>query len=123
MSPRRYTCACCGHVTLEDSPGSFVICKVCFWEDDPVQLLDPWYSGGANGPSLVEAQENFRLHGASERRFLQQVRKPLPDEARDPSWRPAIETDRARVTTPAELGRRLPEGNWPWYYWVARHDA
>ena len=88
-----------------------------------MQLLDPWYSGGANGPSLVEAQENFRLHGASERRFLQQVRKPLPDEARDPSWRPAIETDRARVTTPAELGRRLPEGNWPWYYWVARHDA
>jgi hypothetical protein len=123
MTQRRYTCACCGHITLEDSPGSFDICKVCFWEDDPVQLLDPWYGGGANGPSLVEAQENFRLHGASEQRFLPHVRKPSPEETLDPTWRSVVEADRARVTTPAELGRRLPEGNWPWYYWVARHDA
>jgi hypothetical protein len=123
MSQRRYTCACCGHFTLEDSPGSFIICKVCFWEDDPVQLLDPWFRGGANGPSLVEAQENFRLHGASEQRFLQHVRKPLSEETLDTAWRPVVEADRARVTTPAELDRRLPQGNWPWYYWVARHDA
>jgi len=45
--------------TLTDNPGSHQICHVCFWEDDPVQLLDPWYDRGANKVLLQEAQNNF----------------------------------------------------------------
>jgi hypothetical protein len=64
-------------------PGSYGICKVCFWEDDPVQLLDPWFRGGANTVSLAEAQLNFQKHGASEIRFKKHVRPALPSDVRD----------------------------------------
>ncbi|NIP43329.1 MAG: hypothetical protein GWN61_14025, partial [candidate division Zixibacteria bacterium] len=33
-----YTCPCCGYRTLDDPPGSYDICGICFWEDDTVQL-------------------------------------------------------------------------------------
>ena len=118
MSGTKYTCPSCGYATLGESPGSFDICKICFWEDDPVQLLDPWYVGGANKVSLVQAQENYRSHGVSELRFKEHVRAPLPTEVRDEKWRAAVEADRARATTPARLSHDLPEGEWPWYYWA-----
>ena len=74
-------CPCCGYLTLDEEPaGTFVICPVCFWEDDPIQFEDQVYEGGANTVSLRTAQENFRQFGASERRFLSHVRPPLPDE-------------------------------------------
>jgi hypothetical protein len=46
---RGYLCRCCGFLTLSDpSYGSYEICPVCFWEDDPVQNEDPSNAGGAN---------------------------------------------------------------------------
>ncbi len=49
----KYTCPCCGYRTLdEEPPGTYDICEICFWEDDPVQFVDPDYEGGANTPSL-----------------------------------------------------------------------
>ena len=121
MSKHQYTCACCGYRTLSDRPGSYEICPLCFWEDDPVQLLDPWYRGGANTVSLVEAQRSFSTIGASEERFRAQVVSPESNHTRDPRWRPATEEDRAIVTTPAKLQAQIPNGKWPWYYW--EHDA
>ena len=50
-------CPACGFETLEDSYGSYVICDVCGWEDDGVQLANPCSNGGANRESLSEAQE------------------------------------------------------------------
>ena len=44
-----------------------------FWEDDPVQILDPWYEGGANKSSLVQAQANYVASGAMESRFVGSV--------------------------------------------------
>lgn len=32
----RYPCPCCGHLVFEDPPGSYEICPVCFWEDEPL---------------------------------------------------------------------------------------
>lgn len=78
-----FPCPCCGYLTLgEEPPGTFEICPVCFWEDDDVQFEDPSYAGGANSVSLNQARENFKLFGAVSKEFVNQVRKPLPQEIR-----------------------------------------
>lgn len=55
-------CFCCGYLTREHGalPGTYWICNVCGWEDDDTQVRDPLYAGGANGPSLWEAQQQFQ---------------------------------------------------------------
>jgi len=78
-----FPCPCCGYLTIgEEPPGTFEICPVCFWEDDNVQFENPNYVGGANSVSLNQARENFRLFGAVSKEFVNQVRKPLPQEIR-----------------------------------------
>ncbi|MFV1884526.1 MAG: CPCC family cysteine-rich protein [Balneola sp.] len=33
---KKYYCPCCVYDTLiEEPPGTYNICKICFWEDDP----------------------------------------------------------------------------------------
>jgi hypothetical protein len=77
----KFKCPCCGYYTFENKPdSSYDICKVCFWEDDPIQLEDPAYEGGANKVSLSQARENFKEFGACEHEMIQYVRKPYPDE-------------------------------------------
>jgi hypothetical protein len=83
-----FVCPCCGHRVFGEPPGSYEICPVCFWEDDVVQLRWPDYDGGANRPSLVQAQCNYAADGACERQCLPWVRAAQPDEPRDPHWRP-----------------------------------
>ncbi|WP_407643969.1 CPCC family cysteine-rich protein [Dongia deserti] len=39
--------------------GSYEICGVCNWEDDPVQSADLNYRGGANKMSLNEARQHW----------------------------------------------------------------
>lgn len=56
----KYTCPCCGYKTLdEEPPGTYDICTICFWEDDGVQFDDPDWEGGANLPSLRQAQKTL----------------------------------------------------------------
>lgn len=117
MNSNRYTCPCCGFLTFDESPGSYQICHVCFWEDDPVQLLDPWFAGGANRPNLVEAQACFAGCGAMEERFLQNVKGVLSTDDRDPTWRRVAEYDRAFVRTPRELSGDEHRDLNSWYYW------
>ena len=52
-------CPVCGFETVEGNYGNFIICGVCSWEDDGVQLANPCSKGGANGCSLAEAQEEL----------------------------------------------------------------
>ncbi len=40
--------------------GEYDICEECFWENDPVQLNDPDFDGGANEMSLNEAREAYQ---------------------------------------------------------------
>jgi hypothetical protein len=68
-------------------PGTYEICKICFWEDDAVQLRY-LNRNGANPLSLVQAQKNYAAFGACEENMLKHVRPPLPGEERDPEWRP-----------------------------------
>lgn len=78
---KRYPCICCGFLTRDRaSPGTYSICPVCFWEDDPVQAADPDYSGGANRVSLRQAQANFSEMGAKEARCVGMVRAPVAEE-------------------------------------------
>ncbi len=84
-----FACSCCGYKTFTHEPnGSYEICPVCFWEDDPIQLDDPNYEGGANPMSLKQAQQNFIQFGACDIEMLQNVRQPALDEQRDEKWKP-----------------------------------
>ncbi|MFI7386777.1 CPCC family cysteine-rich protein [Streptomyces sp. NPDC049813] len=89
--PRLGACPCCGHLVFDAGrgwPGSYEICPVCFWEDDGVQLRYPNMGGGANRPSLIEAQRNYAAYRACEERGRRHARPARADEPRDPSWRP-----------------------------------
>ena len=74
-------CACCGYLTMNSkTPGSYEICPVCYWEDDPVQYDDPNYYGGANIVSLSKARENYIRMGAISEEYIGSVRKPFVEE-------------------------------------------
>ena len=79
----KYECPCCGFYTFDEQPnGTYTICPVCFWEDDPIQLKNPLYTGGANIVSLVQARENFKKFGACEDRVKEYVRPPRKEETK-----------------------------------------
>ena len=85
----KYTCPCCGYKTLgEETPRSYEICPICFWEDDPVQFDDADYEGGANEVSLRQAQKNFVEFGACDKKVMAHVRKPSEGDERDNTWQP-----------------------------------
>ena len=54
----KHKCPVCGEYEFEEH-GSFDICEVCRWEDDPIQEKDPDYRGGANKMSLNEARDAY----------------------------------------------------------------
>jgi hypothetical protein len=100
-----FPCPCCGSIYFSESPGSYEICEVCGWEDDIVQLADPLFAGGANEPSLYEAQQAFIASG---------VRAVNPE----PAWRP-FEPALDNVP-PIELRPRYaetPDDRTTLYYW------
>ncbi|MDP3212876.1 MAG: CPCC family cysteine-rich protein [Deltaproteobacteria bacterium] len=117
MSDERFTCPCCGHRTLAEPPGSHNICMVCFWQDDGVQLLDPACRGGANGPCLMECQDNYQRLGAAEERFSCDVRPLQAGESRDPEWRPVQDADLRWARAPRDLSPQEYERVETWYYW------
>lgn len=89
MNDLKFACPCCGYKTFRENPnGSYDICEVCFWEDDPIQLDDPEYEGGANRVSLKQGQKNYMEFGACEREMIKNVRQPNRDEQRDENWKP-----------------------------------
>ncbi len=82
-----FACPCCGYKTFDVQPdGTYLICPVCSWEDDPIQLANRDYEGGANGVSLRQAQANFNLLGACKIEMLKNVRSPKREEERDENW-------------------------------------
>ncbi len=61
----KYECPCCFCLTLDEPPGkSYAICPVCGWEDDPAQLKDIDFAGGANKQSLRQARESYAIREA-----------------------------------------------------------
>jgi rubredoxin len=89
MEKEQYTCPCCGYMVLnEEPPGTYDICSICYWEDDPIQFDDPDYGGGANKLSLRTAQANFAKYGYSDKSCKDHVRKPTESDKKDPKWVP-----------------------------------
>jgi hypothetical protein len=106
-------------LVFRDAPGSYEICPLCFWEDDLVQLRWPNYGGGANRPSLIEAQANVRRYGAMESRFKENVRPPHFDEPLDPEWR-AFDPSRDDVedcVSGHDYGDSYHDDRTTYYYW------
>lgn len=83
--PAFHPCPCCGHRTLPERR-LYDLCPVCFWEDDPHQTDDPRSSNGANGVSLVVAQQTYLACGAMHPAL--RVRQPTADQRRSPVWHP-----------------------------------
>jgi hypothetical protein len=114
----RLPCPCCGYLMFGQPPGSDDHCKICFWQDDVVQLRFPNFAGGANKPSLMEAQRNFAEFGAKEIRHFKNVRPPTVEDVRDADWRP-VDPLRDLFTA---LDRSDRTDDWPaehtrLYYW------
>jgi hypothetical protein len=73
-------------MTLEGEYGSYTICPLCDWEDDPAQLANPTSEGGANKKSLLQAQqtsiEKYPVHVQLAGSFR-----------RSTSWRPLLPSE------------------------------
>lgn len=85
----KFPCPCCGHKTYFEKPGgTYGICSICYWEDDPEQLENPDDDCGANPISLRQAQKNYIEFGACEKNMKKNVRQPFADEPKDRNWKP-----------------------------------
>lgn len=79
-------CPCCGYRTLSAAPpGSYEVCPVCDWMDDPLQFRDADHVSDTNHVSLAEARENVREHGACVPAAAPSTQDP-GDRERDPNW-------------------------------------
>ena len=76
-------------------------------------------AGGANEPSLVQAQLNFAALGASEPRFLSDVRAPQSDEPIDPGWR-RLDPRRDRTEEVGPSNNERAADRTAFYYWRTR---
>lgn len=61
------TCLCCNYVSLPFIGGAPNVCKVCFWENNPAESIDPDRPDPMNGDlTLKQARENFSETGVSD---------------------------------------------------------
>ena len=68
----REKCPCCDYVSLEER-NNYLICPICFWEDDGVDIDDPDEHSGPNHMTLREGRRNFLLVGACNENVINDV--------------------------------------------------
>jgi hypothetical protein len=81
MNDLRYPCPSCGFIVFTEPSGSYEMCSICGWEDDPVQLKYFSMRGGANGGSLWDYQQEIVKE-------ISVDVKEYEGYIRDSSWRP-----------------------------------
>jgi hypothetical protein len=114
---RKYPCPCCGYLVFGEPPGSWEICPICFWEDDLSQLRFVDLAGGANRPSLLDAQRNVQAFGCCEQRVMSHVRSATSTDVRDPEWRIAAASDVEPRSPGTDYGATYPSDPTALYYW------
>ncbi len=98
---------------FSEPPGTYEICDVCGWEDDPVQLAHPLMGGGANKFSLAAHQQHAL------ETYPQDV-SSIKGYMRSPDWRPLRESELDSHDVPTD-GRSYFEAateDAPPYYWL-----
>ncbi len=73
-----HQCPCCDYFTLAER-GDYSICRVCFWEDDGLDIDELDQHSGPNHMTLREARKNFLELGACD---LNAVRHVVPVKKR-----------------------------------------
>jgi hypothetical protein len=71
----RELCPCCDYVSLPER-GNYLICPVCFWEDDGQDIDQLDEPSGPNHITLREGRANFERFGACEERCVSSVCSP-----------------------------------------------
>jgi hypothetical protein len=75
----REQCPCCDYITLPER-GNYLICQICFWEDDGQDIDELDLESSPNhGITLRQGRANFKAIGACEEGMIQHV---LPEEER-----------------------------------------
>ena len=70
----REQCPCCDYLTLPER-GTFLICPICFWEDDGQDIDELGVQSGPNHITLREGRANFKVYGAMSANMVQHVLK------------------------------------------------
>ncbi|WNZ57620.1 CPCC family cysteine-rich protein [Microbulbifer sp. MKSA007] len=69
----REQCPYCDYISLPER-GNYLICPVCFWEDDGQDIDELDVGSGPNhGITLREGRKNFKDHGACEIEMVKHV--------------------------------------------------
>jgi len=69
----REQCPCCDYISLPER-GNYLICPICFWEDDGQDIDELNVSSSPNhGITLKQGRENFRNLGACEAEMVKHV--------------------------------------------------
>ena len=113
MNEEAFPCPSCGFLVFGERPGSYEICELCGWEDDPVQRESPAMGGGANKRSLVQSQ------------LLALQRFPIDISVagsilRAKGWRPLRPEEVELAQSPANGSEYFDAaaGDAPSYYWT-----
>lgn len=77
----RHQCPCCDFVTLPER-GNYLICPVCFWEDDGQDHDELDVASGPNhGITLREGRANFQKFGAYRKDMQEHVCSQIERQA------------------------------------------
>jgi hypothetical protein len=76
----RHQCPCCDYISLPER-GNYLICHVCFWEDDGQDIDELDVASGPNhGITLRKGRANFAKFGACVAAMVEHV---ASDEERE----------------------------------------
>lgn len=68
----RELCPCCDYVSLPEH-GNDLICPVCFWEDDGLDVDELDEYSPPNNTTLREGRANFAKYGACDEKMVANV--------------------------------------------------
>jgi len=68
----KHQCPCCDYITLPER-GTHLICPICFWEDDGLDIDTLDTRSGPNRMTLGEGRDHFIKYGACDSEMVKNV--------------------------------------------------